>query len=319
MTHVAITGCTSHFAQALLPVLEADERIERVVGIDLVPPVGPYPKLEFHQQDVRSPSLKETLASCEALVHLAFVVGRPYAMPIEEAASINLGGTWNVCRAAAAAGVRKLVVSSSIAAYGILPDNPNPLVEESPLRGLYNAFYYSQHKHANEIWLDALQLEYPTLIITRLRPCIVMGPHQFAASTLLLQGDTYLTTDRGANIPTQYVHEDDLAAAFHLMLQRDLPGAYNVVGDAPDTIQHIAEQAGLQASVLPYEQMVEAATLAWKDGLSTFGPEWLGAEVPILCSNAKLKAAGWTSRYTSGEAFAATIAALRAGPAPRQA
>jgi nucleoside-diphosphate-sugar epimerase len=319
MSHVAITGCASRFAQALLPALEADALIERIVGIDLVAPVGPYAKLEFHQQDIRSPSVKETLTGCDTLVHLAFVVGRPYDMPLEEAASINLGGTWNACRAAAEAGVRKVVVSSSIAAYGILADNPNPLVEESPLRGLYNAFYYSQHKHANEIWLDVLQRDYPDLLISRLRPCIVMGPHQFAASTLLLQGDTYLTTDRGAEIPTQYVHEDDLAAAFHLMLERDLPGAYNVVGDAPDTIAHMAEPVGVQAVILPYEQMLETATLAWKERLSSFGPEWLGADVPILCSNAKLKAAGWTPRYSSGEAFAATIAALRAPPAPRQA
>lgn len=315
MTSVAITGCASRFAQALLPLLEADPDVERIVGIDVAqesaPPAGHSAKLTYHQRDVRDPGLREALAGCDTLVHLAFVVGRPYAMPLQEAASINLAGTWNVCRAAAAAGVRKLVISSSIAAYGILPDNPVPLVEESPLRGLYNDFYYSQHKHANEIWLDGFQREYPDLLISRLRPCIVMGPHQFAASTMQMQGDTYITTARARREQTQYVHEDDLAAAFQLMVRRDLPGAYNVVGDGWEAMPEMVEAAGLQVAEVPAEALVEGATQAWKAGLIPFGPEWLGGEGHVLCANDKLKAAGWTPKYSTRESVLATVAALR--------
>jgi len=85
-------------------------------------------------------------------------------LSLQETASINLAGTWNVCNAASSAGVRKLVVSSSIAAYGDLPDNPETLSEDSFLRGLFTDFYYSQHKHANEIWLDGFQCAGPNLI-----------------------------------------------------------------------------------------------------------------------------------------------------------
>src|SRR5579863_8492174 len=135
MQKIAVTGCASRFARVLLPLLEADPNIEQIIGIDLVPPTGTQGKLVFHQQDIRDPGIKETLAGCETLFHLAFIVGRPSSMTLAEAASINLGGTWNTCRAAAEAGVRKLVVSSSIAAYGSLPDNPPLLFEDSPLRG----------------------------------------------------------------------------------------------------------------------------------------------------------------------------------------
>lgn len=259
MTTIAMTGCASRFAQALLPLLEADATVERIVGIDVVAPPLQYAKLAFAQRDVRDLNLADLVAGCDALVHLAFVVGRPYAMPLQEAADINLRGTWNVCEAAARAGLRKLVVSSSIAAYGILPDNPVPLTEEHPLRGLYNNFYYAQHKHANEIWLDGLHLRYPNLIISRLRPCIVMGPHQWAAMTAQVQGEQYLTTAGAREQRTQYVHEDDLAAAFHLMLSRDLPGAYNVVGDEPDSTPHMAELAGLAVVEVPDELFQQGA------------------------------------------------------------
>jgi UDP-glucose 4-epimerase len=311
MTRVAITGCSSRFAQVLLPLLQEDPEIEQIVGIDLAPPSITCEKLQFHQRDIRSPQLGELFANCDMLVHLAFVVTRPYALPLAEAASINLAGTWNVCRAAAEAGVRKLVVSSSVAAYGILPDNPDALLEESPLRGLYTDFYYSQHKHANEIWLDGLQLAFPALLITRLRPCIVMGAHQTGLGLLVSSNRVHFTSAESYQERLQFVHEDDLASAFHATIRHDLPGAYNVVGDGAESLPKIAETIGLQVVEIPREMLLAEVEKLWKAGQSSAGPEWLWGEGSILCSNAKLKATGhWLPRYTTVESCVATFAAL---------
>ncbi len=310
MQRIAVTGCASRFAKALLPLLEADPNIEQIIGIDLVPPTGTFSKVVFHKQDIRDPGMKETLAGCDTLVHLAFIVGRPSSMPLAEAASINLGGTWNTCRAAAEAGVRKLVISSSIAAYSTLPDNPEPAFEDTPLRGLYTNFYYNQHKHANEIWLDGFQLAFPQLIISRARPCIVIGPNQSAATSYIQPNKTHFTSPGARKIRLQLVHEDDLADAFYAMVRNDLPGAYNVVGDDPASLPAIASAAGLQVIEIPDEMLVQAVTTAWESGASAFGPEWLG-EGTLICSNAKLKDTGtWSPRYTTSQAFAATVKAL---------
>ncbi len=310
MQKIAVTGCASRFAKVLLPLLETDPNIEQIIGIDLVPPTGTYSKLVFHKQDVRDPGMKETLAGCDTLVHLAFIVGRPKSMPLAEAASINLEGTWNTCRAAVEAGIHKLVISSSVAAYSTLPDNPEPVFEDTPLRGLYTNFYYNQHKHANEIWLDGLQLAFPQLIISRARPCIVIGPNQSAATSYIQPNKTHFTSPGAHKIRLQLVHEDDLAAAFYAMVQNDLPGAYNVVGDDPDSLPNIAAAAGLQVIEIPDEMLVQAVTTAWESGASAFGPEWLG-EGTLMCSNAKLKDTGtWSPRYTTTQAFAATVKAL---------
>ena len=310
MKTIAVTGVASRFAQVLLPLLQADPDIEKIVGIDRAPPKGTFGKLEFRQQDIRDLNIKETLTGSDALIHLAFVVLRPASISLEEAADINLAGTWNVLRAATEAGVRKLVVSSSIAAYGGLRDNPEWLTEESPLRGLYTDFYYSQHKHANEIWMDGLQLAYPDLLITRLRPSIVMGSHQSAASTMIYPGKVYYITPEARETRLQFVHEDDLASAFQLAVQRDLPGAYNVVGNNPDTMPNIAQAAGLQVVEVPYEIIAQSVEASWKAGASEAGTEWLNIEGNTVCSNEKLKAAGWTPRYTTTEAYAATVKAI---------
>jgi UDP-glucose 4-epimerase len=310
MQKIAVTGCASRFAKVLLPLLDNDPEIEQIIGIDLVAPTASYNKLAFHKLDIRDPAIKETLDGCDTLIHLAFIVGRPYSMPLAEAASINLGGTWNTCKAGADAGIGKLVVSSSIAAYSALPDNPEPVTEFTPLRGLYTDFYYNQHKHANEIWLNWLQLAYPQLIISRLRPCIVMGPNQSAATSYIQPNKTHFTSPGARKIRLQLVHEDDLASAFHAMVQNDLPGAFNVVGDDPDSLPNIAAAAGLQVVEIPGEMLLQAVTSSWESGTSVFGPEWLG-EGTLICSNAKLKATGkWTPRYTTAESFIATAKAL---------
>lgn len=311
MPKIAVTGCASRFAQVLLPLLEQDPEVEQIIGIDLVPPGASYTKLRFHKGDVRDTGIKELFAGCDTLIHLAFIVGRPYRISLQEVADINLAGTWNTCRAAAEAGVRKIVFSSSVAAYGGLADNPEPLLEESPLRGLYTKFYYSQHKHANEIWLDGLQLAFPSLVISRLRPCIVMGPHQSAATTMIHPNNTYFTGISSHGYRLQFVHEDDLASAFHAIVQHDLPGAYNVVGDGAETMPTIAKAAGLQVVEIPDEMILQSVTTSWQQGSSDTGPEWLEDEGATICSNAKLKATGvWTPRYNTIEAYTSTVAAL---------
>ena len=58
---------------------------------------------------------------------------------------MNLVGSRNVFEAAVAAGAKRLVYASSVAAYGFHRENPQPLTEEVPARGTA-AHYYSAQK-----------------------------------------------------------------------------------------------------------------------------------------------------------------------------
>ena len=103
-----------------------------------------------------------------------------------------------------------------------------------------------------------------------------------------------------------------VAGAFHAMIRHDLPGAYNVVRDDPDMMSRIAVAAGLQVITVPHDALVQQVTDVWHAGTSTIGPDWLGGVgEAMICSNAKLKQTGtWTPRYTTAEAYAATVAAV---------
>src|SRR5215210_2833484 len=103
---VAVTGPTGTFGFGLMPLLQGDARIARIVGIarrPFDPAEHGWTKMEYRQGDVRDPAaLEQAFAGADVVVHLAFlVVGN--ASPQTERA-INVEGTLNVFRAAAAVG-----------------------------------------------------------------------------------------------------------------------------------------------------------------------------------------------------------------------
>ena len=75
------------------------------------------------------------------LVHLAFIIvgGR------EETRADQPRGLAQRLRGGAARDVKRLVYTSSVAAYGFHADNPQPLTEDVPARGT-DAHYYSAQK-----------------------------------------------------------------------------------------------------------------------------------------------------------------------------
>src|SRR3954451_10508533 len=140
---VAVTGPTGTFGFGLMPLLEADDRIGHVIGIarrPFDPLEHGWTKMEYRRGDVRDPdALDDALKGADVVVHLAFLItGNASADTIR---AINVDGTLNTFRAAAAANVKRFVYASSVAAYGFHRDNPVPLTEEWPVRRASHLFY----------------------------------------------------------------------------------------------------------------------------------------------------------------------------------
>src|SRR5512146_1244890 len=114
----AVTGPTGTFGFGLMPLLQADDRVARIVGIarrPFDPAAYGWTKLEYQRGDIRDPAaLRAACGDADVVVHLAFLVTG--AASGEAIRSVNVEGTLNVFRAAARA--RRFVYSSSVAAYG---------------------------------------------------------------------------------------------------------------------------------------------------------------------------------------------------------
>nr|HID14955.1 NAD-dependent epimerase/dehydratase family protein [Anaerolineae bacterium] len=294
----------------LLPYLEQDPEIDRVIGIDRRPLENSVAgsKLIFHRLDIRDAKVEDVLSGADVLVHLAFVLMRLPGDSEQEIDAINIGGTRAVCQAAVRQGVQKLIFSSSVVAYGLHADNPIPLTEESPLRP-NPGLYYSRAKAAIERYLDVFESEHPEMVVTRLRPCTVVGPKADPAQMASLLSDTAVAV-RGFDPPIQLLYEDDLARALHLVIQQDAPGVYNVTSDEPRTLRELVQSRGGRVISLPYFVARGLIWLMWRLRFSVLAPEWADlSRYPLVASNERLKGLGWVPRYTTAEAFAAFLAA----------
>src|SRR5918998_5917551 len=183
---VAVTGPTGTFGYGLMPLLQADDRIARIVGIarrPFDPSSEGWTKMEYRQGDVRDPAtLEEAFAGVDVVVHLAFMITGNASR--ETIRAINVEGTLNTYRAAAAAGARRFVYASSVAAYGFHRDNPVGMDEDWPVRPAAHLFY-AQEKAEIERLLREEAADHPELDLSLLRPPIVLGPHTLGANDVL--------------------------------------------------------------------------------------------------------------------------------------
>ena len=327
---VAVTGPTGTFGFGLVPLLQEDDRIGKIVGIarrPFDPEEHGWTKMEYRRGDVRDEAaLEEAFADADVVVHLAFMITGTASRA--DTRAINVDGTLNTFRAAAAAGVDRFVYASSVAAYGFHPDNPVPLTEDWPTRPAARLFY-AQEKAELEQLLAREAEEHPELELYLLRPPVVLGPHTIGAKDLPgpleaigrglfgAVGKLPLPLPTVApNLQVQFIHEEDVGSAFvQCIVGAGPPGAYNITGDGVLDGADLVRELGLTPVPVPGGPVRAAARAVSSIPTPPFVPpaaEWLEAiSHPAIMDAAKAKRElGWEPRYTSREALQDT---LRAG------
>jgi UDP-glucose 4-epimerase len=297
---VAVTGIASDFGTAIAPLLFADDEIEEVVGIDLREPRVVDPKLRFEREDVRSARMRKLFEGCEAVVHLAYVVAEIHDKELTH--SINIGGSRNVLAAAADAGVRRLVMASSVASYGAHADFPLPITEDEFPRGNPDKYYFydkAEVEHFLEWWLA--RNPDSGMTVTRLRPAIILGPHfdnpvvrQLAMPFVALPGDSFAKV--------QLVWEDDLARAFWQAVKQDAPGPFNVATDDWMDIKEVGELHGQRQVRIPSRVAVPLVDALFRLHASPVSAHWVASgEVVVSIARAR-RELGWSPRFSSRDA-----------------
>src|SRR5829696_516590 len=325
---VAVTGPTGTFGFGLMPLLEGDERVKRIIGIarrPFDPAEHGWTKMEYRQGDVRDhQALKDAFDGADVVIHLAFQVTG--AASRRDISQINVHGTRNAVRAAAGAGVRRFVYASSVAAYGFHTDNPVGMSEDWPTRPARRLFY-AQEKAEVEHLLQVESAAFPGLALYLLRPPIVLGPHTVGAKDVLpgpLAGLGRRVGGRFGRLPVplpaavpalplQFVHEHDVGQALLLCATgAGQPGPYNIAADGVLTLVDVAREFGFATLPLPARLVQPAARLAARLPSPPFLPpvlEWVeAASHPVIVDSTKAKEQlGWSPRYTALAALRDTI------------
>ncbi len=323
---VGVTGITGQFGKALARRLDAEPAITEVIGVarrPFDPAAEGFRKLVYRPGDVRDATLRETFTGCDAVVHLAFVIGGKRSDQAQRR-EINIDGSRNVFASAAETGAKKIVYASSVAAYGAHADNPELLTENHPTRGTPGVAY-SEEKAEIEAVLDLFEKEHPHIVVSRFRVSTVTGPgmpdmiYEFlppVARRLPLFAPWFPrffpNPIQGGRFLTQVVHEDDVAEAFRLALVNDAPGAFNIAGDGVLGARDVAGILRARAVPVPLLGAKQLMDLAYRLRASSVPGDWIDLlRYPILIDTTRAKdVLGWQPRYTSEGALRATAELL---------
>jgi len=276
-----------------------------------------WAKAEYRQGDITDRDAVDGLvAEADVVVHLAFIIMGTR----EESARVNLAGTRNVFEATVAAQrPRRLVYTSSVAAYGYHSDNPTPITEDVPPRGSPE-HYYSEQKAACEAALHEI-VDGSDLEVYVLRPCIVAGPKAPALAEVMpwnqLPGPVKRVTQMlpllkpplpDPGTPMQLVHHDDVASAIALAATTSAPpGAYNLAGDGVVSISEVATELGARPVRVPKAAATAASGLMARLPFIPSSLEWLHASrTSVVMDTTKAKTQlGWTPKHTGAETLSA--------------
>ena len=325
---VAVTGPTGTFGFGLVPLLQADQRIDRIVGIarrPFDPAEHGWTKMEYRRGDVRDPeALDAAFEGAQVIVHLAFMITGTASR--EAIRAINVEGTLNVFAAAAKAGAKRFVYASSVAAYGVHPDNPIGMTEDWPVRPA-DRLFYAQEKAELERLLLERSSEHPDVGLYLIRPPIVVGPHAVGAKDVLpasvaSAAQQMLRVARrlrvpilvpAPDLPMQLIHEDDVGQALlKCVVAEGPPGAYNIAGDGVLTTADVLRELGLTPVPVPAalaQSAARAAALIPRGPLVPPAAEWIeAASHPAIMDTARAKRElDWRPRYTGLEALRDTL------------
>ena len=282
-------------------------------------------KTEYRRGDILDRAgVDELVAGVDVVAHLAFIVVKASASSYQ----INVEGSRNVFEAAAAAGVPRLVYTSSVAAYGYHA-HEGLLTEDAPTRGTERHAYSRQKADVERVLGESLAGSATDAYV--FRPCIVAGPDapalldqapylrlEPALPTAALRalrrvpGLRPVLTDHG--VPFQLVHHDDVATALAAgVLARGKPGIYNLAGPGEVHWSDVAHELGWYALPIPKRALDATADILARIPALEVQAGWLEAmRVPMLmdCSRAR-RELGWEPAYDGLQTLHELVVAYR--------
>jgi UDP-glucose 4-epimerase len=243
---VALTGAASFLGRNLVGLLEEDPATGSIVTIDVKSPDTAGPKTRGYEVDLTAASSEERVAeilaseSVDTLVHLCFLSSPTHATAW--AHELESVGTMHLLNAARQVGLRKLVQWSQTLLYGAHPTNPNFLTERHALRADLDEPFFADKLEA-ERELATFAAKSKGTVVTLLRTAPILGPTVRNWVTRFLSMRV-VPTLLGFDPLLQFVHEVDALAAFKLVIDRDHPGTFNIVGEGVLPLSTVLRLAG---------------------------------------------------------------------------
>jgi UDP-glucose 4-epimerase len=315
---VLVTGVSRFLGARVANTLQADPGIERVIGVDTVPPTTALGRTEFVRVDIRTPSIAKVISSADVdtVVHLNLVTASTGPRP--KMKELNVIGTMQLLAACQRSpDMRKLVVRSSAAIYGSSPRDHAVFTEtdepvEAPSSG------YAKDAVEVEGYVRGLKRRRSDLTVSVLRFANFLGPGVDSPLTRYFRLPV-VPTVLGFDPRLQFVHEDDGIEVLRRMAVEDHPGIFNVAGDGILLLSQALRRAGRPSVPMPARTLGTLGDMARRfAGLSGFSPElfrWL-TYGRVIDTAELARELAWRPKYGSEAAFGDFLQAQRLGRLP---
>lgn len=316
---LAITGSGGYLADQLIGRLGSDSEVQFILGLDIRPrqPKTACPSA-FIQFDLTSPweLLRDQFASnsINTAMHLAWQFN-----PIHDARrhrEVDVKGSENFFRAAAAAGVKRIVYAGSTTAFVNARNTERPLTEDDPVSGTPR-YLYSKHKAEVDQMAREFTREHPEIEVLILRGAIVVGPHTKNIVSQMTQWPAkwfpFMFTVAGANPPMQFLSEEDIAEILYRALKSHKTGVFHCSGDGTLRFNEIVKMLGKRPLPVPAPILYPLTGAMWRLRLSPFPAGILDLiRYPWVADNSRLKTEfGYVPRTSTREAMASFAAARK--------
>jgi len=242
---VLVTGVSRYLGGRFAQALSRNPEIERIVGVDVVPPPHAIGRAEFVRADIRNPMIGRIIgqAKVDTVVHMNVLATPTSAGGRASQKEINVIGTMQLLAACQKApSVSRLVVKSMAAVYGSSPRDPALFTEDTGPKVMPSSGFGKDSVEV-EAYVRGFSRRRPDAEISLLRFANVIGPGIKTALTDFFSLPV-LPVPLGFDARMQFVHEDDAVAAMLLAVTGPAVQIVNVSGEGVITVHQAAAMVG---------------------------------------------------------------------------
>jgi UDP-glucose 4-epimerase len=319
---VLVTGAARHLGGLMVRSLARDPAIDRVIGVDVVPPQRPLLGAEFIRADIRNPVIGRVLesAAVDTVVHMGVIATPVQAGGRTAMKEINVIGTMQLLAACQkSTTINRLIVKSSSSVYGAGPRDPALFTEEmSPKHPPTSG--WAKDSVEVEGYVRGFARRRPDVSVSILRLANVIGPRVETAMTAYFTLPV-VPTVLGFDARLQFIDEDDAISALHRAATSSSAGVFNIAGDGILALSQAVRRTGRPHVSVPGALMGIVGRALAPTRLVDFTPEqvrFLTYGRAIDTSRARRELA-FSPRRTTPEAFAAFLDGHDLSPAAVEA
>ncbi|MHA6792541.1 NAD-dependent epimerase/dehydratase family protein [Pseudonocardia bannensis] len=307
---VLVTGVSRFLGGHLAARLAANPDIDRVLGVDTVPPprdlLRRMGRAEFVRADIRNPLIAKVIsgAGVDTVVH-ASVSANPASSGGRTAMKeMNVIGTMQLLAACQKApSVRRVVLKSTTAVYGASSRDP-ALFDEAMMPKEMSSGGYAKDAAEIEGYLRGFGRRRPDVSVTVLRFSNFIGPRIDTVLTRYFALPV-VPTVLGYDARVQLLHEEDALAVLERAATEELPGVFNVSADGVLLLSQAIRRAGRVPLPVPSLAVGPVSRVLRSARLVDFSPEQMRfLNFGRVVETRRLRDEfGFTPRWTTVQAF----------------